>query len=178
VFKGTTPAISQRILAENSTPPSTVANPLHRKRSSKDDVRRFLSRSFLKGIIERAGVPSLGRTRKLSRMYTRVCGMSDKHLPLKSLEEIEGEVLYNLLEVLRQEGLDVVRHVLWDATGRRRNYDPQARRNRAAEEQKRLDWETTLRIEKILSTVLHETHERQVEEVMEKLSERPEGFYR
>lgn len=104
--------------------------------------------------------------------------MSDKHLPLKSLEEIEGEVLYNLLEVLRQEGLDVVRHVLWDATGRRRNYDPQARRNRAAEEQKRLDWETTLRIEKILSTVLHETHERQVEEVMEKLSERPEGFYR
>ena len=34
-----------------------------------------------------------------------------------------------------------------------------------------------VRIEKIISTVLHEAHERQVEEIMETLAERPEGFY-
>lgn len=38
-------AISQRIFAENSTPPGMAANPLYR-RSSEDDVRRFLARSF------------------------------------------------------------------------------------------------------------------------------------
>jgi hypothetical protein len=41
--------------------------------------------------------------------------MSDKRLPLKALEEIKGEGLSNLVEVLRQEGLDAVRHVLWNA---------------------------------------------------------------
>ena len=35
-----------------------------------------------------------------------------------------------------------------------------------------------VRIEKIIATVLHEAHDRQVEEVMESLSEGPEGFYR
>jgi hypothetical protein len=35
-----------------------------------------------------------------------------------------------------------------------------------------------VRIEKIIALVLHEAHERQVEEVMETLSERPEGFYK
>ena len=35
-----------------------------------------------------------------------------------------------------------------------------------------------VRIEKILCTVLHEAHERQVEEAMDTLSEGPEGFYR
>lgn len=34
-----------------------------------------------------------------------------------------------------------------------------------------------VRIEKILCTVLHETHERQVEEAMQTLSEGPEEFY-
>jgi hypothetical protein len=34
-----------------------------------------------------------------------------------------------------------------------------------------------VRIEKILCTVLHEVYERQVEETMQTLSERPEGFY-
>jgi hypothetical protein len=32
-------------------------------------------------------------------------------------------------------------------------------------------------IEKILCTVLHEAHERQVEETMDTLAEGPEGFY-
>ena len=35
-----------------------------------------------------------------------------------------------------------------------------------------------LRIEKILCTVLHEAHERQVEETMDTLSEGAEDFYR
>jgi hypothetical protein len=34
-----------------------------------------------------------------------------------------------------------------------------------------------VRIEKILCTVLHETHKRHVEETMETLSERRERFY-
>ncbi len=34
-----------------------------------------------------------------------------------------------------------------------------------------------VRIEKILSTVLHEAHKRQVEATMDTLSEGPEGFY-
>ena len=35
-----------------------------------------------------------------------------------------------------------------------------------------------VRIEKIICTVLHEAHERQVEETMETFSEGPEGFYK
>jgi hypothetical protein len=35
-----------------------------------------------------------------------------------------------------------------------------------------------VRIEKILCTVLHEAHKQQIEEVMDTLSERPEGFYK
>jgi hypothetical protein len=35
-----------------------------------------------------------------------------------------------------------------------------------------------VRIEKIIATVLHEAHNRQVEEVMETFEEGPEGFYR
>ena len=35
-----------------------------------------------------------------------------------------------------------------------------------------------VRIEKMICTVLHEAHERQVEEAMDALSEGAEGFYR
>jgi hypothetical protein len=35
-----------------------------------------------------------------------------------------------------------------------------------------------VRIEKILVTVLHEAHRRQVEEALKTLSEGPEGFYK
>jgi hypothetical protein len=45
------------------------------------------------------------------------------------------------VEVLREEGIDAVRCVLWDATGHRREFDPLPWRNRATEEQKRIDWE-------------------------------------
>ncbi len=34
-----------------------------------------------------------------------------------------------------------------------------------------------VRVEKIIATVLHEAHQRQVEEVMDTLSEGPEMFY-
>ena len=34
-----------------------------------------------------------------------------------------------------------------------------------------------MRIEKIIATVLHETHQQQVEEVMDTLAEGPERFY-
>jgi hypothetical protein len=40
------------------------------------------------------------------------------------------------VEVLREEGTDGVRYVLWDATGHRKEYGPPAWRNRATEEQK------------------------------------------
>ncbi len=44
-------------------------------------------------------------------------------------------------------------------------------------EQKRVGWEMAVRIEKIIATVLDEAHRQQVEETMETLVERSEGFY-
>ena len=96
---------------------------------------------------------------------------------MKTLEEIEQEGLPGLVEVLREEGLDAVRHVLWDATGWHRDYSSPAWRNRAAEEQKRIGWETAVRLKKILRAVIVEAHKRQVEETMNTLSEGPEGLY-
>ena len=52
-----------------------------------------------------------------------------------------------------------------------------ALRHQATAEQKRRDWETAVRVEKIIYTVLHEAHERQIEETMATLSGRPDGFY-
>ena len=40
-----------------------------------------------------------------------------------------------------------------------------------------MGWEITVRTEKILTTVLHEAHERQAAEPMYTISEGPEGFY-
>jgi hypothetical protein len=97
---------------------------------------------------------------------------------LRALEEIERKGIPGLIEVLREEGIDAVRYVLWDATGCHRDYSPPAWRKRATEEQKRKGWEMAVRIEKIIATVLHEAHERQVEETMDILSEGPEGLYK
>ncbi len=97
---------------------------------------------------------------------------------LKTLEEIEKTGIPGLVKVLREEGIDAVRYVLWDATGWYRDYSPPAWRNRATKEQKQIGWEMAVRIEKILCTVLHEAHRRQLEETMEALSEGPEGLYR
>ncbi len=82
------------------------------------------------------------------------------------------------MEVLREEGLDAARHVLWDATGWHRDYSPPAWRNRASGEHKRIGWEMAVRIEKVIAVVLHEAHERQVEETMETLEEGPEEYYK
>jgi hypothetical protein len=95
----------------------------------------------------------------------------------EALEEIDKVGIPGLLEVLREESLDVVRYTLWDATVWPRDYSPPAWRNWATEAQKRKGWEIALRIKKIIATVLHEAHERQTEEVVDTLSERPEGFY-
>lgn len=73
---------------------------------------------------------------------------------------------------------DAVRYAPWHVTGWHRAYSPPAWRNRATEEQKRMGWEMAVRIEKLIATVLHEAHERQVEEFMETLSEGPEGYYK
>src|SRR3990170_4118330 len=104
--------------------------------------------------------------------------MRDTPPHLKALQEIEKTGIPGPVEVLREEGLDGVRYVLWDATGWHRDYSPPAWRNRATEEQKRKGWEMAVRIEKILCTVLAKAHKRQVEETTETLSEGPEGFYR
>jgi hypothetical protein len=103
--------------------------------------------------------------------------MKDTPPHLQALEEIEKSGISGLVEVLREEGLDGVRYALWDATGWHRDYSPPAWRNRATEKQKRRGWEMAVRIEKITVTVLHEAHEKQVEETMETLAEGPEGFY-
>ena len=97
---------------------------------------------------------------------------------LDVLQEIERDGLPGLVEVLRQEGLDAVRHILWDITGWDRDYGfLLALRSDVPEEQKRVGWEMFVFIEKILVTVLHEGLKRQAGETMDALSEGPEGFY-
>jgi hypothetical protein len=95
---------------------------------------------------------------------------------LKPLEEIEREGIPGLIEVLRKEGLDDVRYVIWDATGWPRDCSPSTWRNRATEEQQRKGWDMAIRIEKILCTVMDEAHRRQVGETTNTLTEGPEGF--
>jgi hypothetical protein len=79
--------------------------------------------------------------------------------------------------LLREEGIDAVRYALGEATGWHRGYSPPALCHRATAEQKRRGWETAVRIEMIICTVLHEAHERQIEETMATLSGGPDGFY-
>ncbi len=85
----------------------------------------------------------------------------------QALKEIEQAGIPGFVGVLREEGIDGVRYALWNATGRRRDYSLPAWRSLAAEAQKRICWELAMRIEKIVATVLDETHKRQVEEIME-----------
>ena len=104
--------------------------------------------------------------------------MSKPRPHLRTLEEIERNCVPGLLEVLRREGIEGARHALWDKTGWYRDYGPCAWRSRADDEQKRVGWETWGRMEEIITTVLHEAHQRQVEEATDALTEGPEGFYR
>lgn len=97
---------------------------------------------------------------------------------LAALEEIERHGIPGLVEVLRHEGLEAARYVLWDATGWHTDYAlALAQRGMTTKEQKREGWEIFVRIEKILATVLHQVLRQQVEETMDVLSEGPEDFY-
>ena len=97
---------------------------------------------------------------------------------LEALEEIERDGLPGLAEVLRLEGLEAVRYLLWEATGWHRHYAlVLAHNSEATNEHKRSGWEMFVRMEKILVTVLHEALKRQAEKTMEALSEGPEGLY-
>lgn len=103
-----------------------------------------------------------------------------EHTPehLEVLEEIERDGLPGLVEVLRHEGLEAVRYVLWDVTGWHEDYAlALAWSTEATKEQKLRGWEMFVRMEKILATVLHEVLRQQVGEAMDALSEGPEGLY-
>ncbi len=52
--------------------------------------------------------------------------MKDTPQHLQALEEIERDGIPGLVEVLREEGVESVRYVLWDATGWHRDYSPPA----------------------------------------------------
>ena len=103
--------------------------------------------------------------------------MKDAAPHLRSLEELERTSIPGLVEVLLEEGIDTVRYARWDATGWHRGYSSPAWRHQATAEQKWRGWETAVRIEKIICTVLQEAHKRQIEETMATLSSRPDGFY-
>ncbi len=102
--------------------------------------------------------------------------MSESKPHLKPLGEIEEIGVPGLVEVLREEGIDAVRYLLWDASGWHYDYSPSAWHDWAAEEQKRIGWEMAVRVEKIICTVLHGANRRQIEETMETLAGGPEGF--
>ncbi len=48
----------------------------------------------------------------------RIEAVKDTPAHLKVLEEIEREGIPGLVKVFREEGIDAIRYVLWDATGR------------------------------------------------------------
>ena len=96
---------------------------------------------------------------------------------LKTLDEIERDCIPGLVEILRTEGVEGVRYALWDMTNWHAKYDPCIWRSRATEERKRAGWESWVRMEKIIATVLHAAHEKQIDEAMDAFTEGPEGFY-
>ena len=87
---------------------------------------------------------------------------------LEALEEIGKDGLGGLAEVLRKEGLEAVRHLLWEATGWHRHYALVLAHGseRTTNEHKRSGWKMFVRMEKIPVTVLHEALRQRVEETM------------
>jgi hypothetical protein len=97
---------------------------------------------------------------------------------LKVLEEIERYGLPGLAEVLRQEGIEAVRYVLWDLTGWDIDYaHALTGKGGATEEQKKRGWEMFVCMEKILVSVLHKVLKEQAEETIEVICEGPENLY-
>lgn len=100
--------------------------------------------------------------------------MLSPHSHLRTLKEIERDCIPGLVEVLQTEGTESVRYHY--------RLVPRLRscvwHNRATAEQKREGWEMRVRIGKIIVKVLHEVHERRVEEAIRPLKDGPEKFYR
>ena len=82
------------------------------------------------------------------------------------------------MQVLREEGINAFRYVLWHASGWLRAYHPPAWCNRVVTEQKCIGWEIVVTIETILAVVLHDAHEQQTKEVIDRLAEGLEDFYK
>ena len=101
-------------------------------------------------------------------------GPTPEHL--EALEEIERNGLPGLVKMLREEGLEEVRFVLWDLAGWHKSLTL-ALGSGATQEQKRRGWEMFVRTEKILVNVLHAALKQQAEETMNVLHEGPEGLY-
>ncbi|MCA1731369.1 MAG: hypothetical protein LC751_18815 [Actinobacteria bacterium] len=62
---------------------------------------------------------------------------------LKALEEVEQHGLPGLMEVMREEGTDAVRYVLWTTTSWHLDYNPTAWSRTATIEQKRKETQLT-----------------------------------
>ena len=101
-------------------------------------------------------------------------GPTPEHL--EALEEIERNGLPGLVKMLREEGLEEVRFVLWDMAGWHKGLTL-ALGSGATQEQKRRGWEMYARTEKILVNVLHAALKQQAEETMNILHDGPEGLY-
>jgi hypothetical protein len=100
--------------------------------------------------------------------------MKDTAQHLRTLEEIERDCIPGLVNVLREEGLEAVRYILWDMTGGTAITIPASG---ATEEQERIGWEKWVRMDRIMGAVLRDAHEPQVEEKMDALEDGPGRFY-
>jgi len=109
------------------------------------------------------------------RYGTNKTGETMKDTPnhLKVLTEIEQEAMPGLVEILNKEGLESVRSTLWDMAGWTQA-SSFVWKTRPRKEQKRIDWELAVRIERTLATVLNEAHKQQAEKVIKTFSKRPE----
>lgn len=101
--------------------------------------------------------------------------MKDTAQHLRTLEEIERDCIPGLVNVLREEGLEAVRYILWDMTGGTAITIPASG---ATEKQERIDWEMRVRMDRIMGAVLREAHKRQLEETMDALADEPGRFYK
>jgi hypothetical protein len=68
--------------------------------------------------------------------------MKDLALHLRTLEDLERTSIPGLVEVPREEGIDVVRYAVWGATGWHRGYSSPALRRWALRSRRVGGWET------------------------------------
>ncbi len=94
------------------------------------------------------------------------------------IEEIEKNHTPGLREILIEDGLEAVKFAMWADTGWHETHDPYVLGDRATEEKKRESWELSLRMKKIMATVLHAEYERMIEEIRQYEHDGPEVFHR